>query len=215
MSAPPDMLLIIIIYLGARDLYLLIANNMKYLFIAILVLLVSGCVNSSLIRTANGKVGYTINCRDAWFGAYSTSDCYQRAGEVCPNGYVVLGNESTQHFTSSSNQYGSHSGTYNARVLTVECKAPEQASIPVAPESHQDDFIYPKDDKPSDYDFNMLVCNNKCTSSSKWLEKTSPFYATAQIKNYCECSCAKALSHIPIHLDVAEAKACIEIAIRK
>jgi hypothetical protein len=88
------------------------------------VLLLTGCVSSQPIYTADGRQGQAIRCSGklgSWNG------CYQRAGEICgARGYDILQqNEEVGHVASAS----VNNGTGNAfasdtrdRTMIIKCK---------------------------------------------------------------------------------------------
>jgi len=48
-------------------------------------LLLAGCAVTDEIVTPNGQRGFAIQCT-------SQVECFKQAGQVCPKGYEVLGN---------------------------------------------------------------------------------------------------------------------------
>lgn len=61
----------------------------------------------------NGHAAYYMKCSGM---GRTLSQCYQKAGELCPRGYVVVGQESTAVMTG-------YDSSAVSRSLTVECKA--------------------------------------------------------------------------------------------
>ena len=77
----------------------------------------SGCATSKAINGPDGKMAQLIECRGASIGA-----CYEKAGEVCPAGYLLLDRQPSQSGVllpvGKSAAYSTGPG-----VLLVECKA--------------------------------------------------------------------------------------------
>lgn len=73
---------------------------MKYLTLIIAITVISGCATSKQITGPNGKPAHSIRC-----GAAVADACLEKAGEVCPSGYVVLNSQGSQYL----GQYGSSS----------------------------------------------------------------------------------------------------------
>jgi hypothetical protein len=84
---------------------------MKHTLFTIALLIssvLSGCTISKPITTANGKVGYSINCSGG-----NISQCYEKAGDKCEGkGFNILysSNKSSGFFTGAD------------KTLIVECK---------------------------------------------------------------------------------------------
>jgi hypothetical protein len=61
--------------------------------IAVLLVLLTSCasIEQKQFVGPNGKTAYSMRCS----GMGRTLDaCYQKAGEICPNGYTIIGQES-------------------------------------------------------------------------------------------------------------------------
>lgn len=80
---------------------------MKYLPVLIAIVALAGCATSKQIMGPNGKVAHSIRC-----GAGAADACLEKAGDVCPSGYVVLNSTGSQYL----GQYGSGSafGAWNS-----------------------------------------------------------------------------------------------------
>jgi hypothetical protein len=104
---------------------------MKIVFAIISIAVLSGCATSKQIIGPNGTPAYAIRC-----GAAVPDACIEKAGEVCPSGYVVLNTRGSQYLGQYG--YGSVSGASNGmygsatsmpivtpNTLLVECKAPK------------------------------------------------------------------------------------------
>ena len=58
---------------------------MKTIFYFVLFTLLAGCATSKSIQGPNGTEAFVISCR-----GNNIEDCYEKAAEVCPNGYKFL-----------------------------------------------------------------------------------------------------------------------------
>lgn len=94
-----------------------------------------GCATSRQIIGPNGTPAHSIRC-----GAAVADACLEKAGELCPNGYVVLNSQGSQYLGQMGTGYvggswnrsgGSVSGSSSSvplvtpNTLLVECKAPK------------------------------------------------------------------------------------------
>lgn len=84
---------------------------MKNLIILIAIFL-SGCATSTKMILPSGVTGYSIEC-----GAYS-QECYKKAGELCPNGYDIVSDQTTQRTFFSF--YGG--GSNPNYVFLIQCR---------------------------------------------------------------------------------------------
>jgi hypothetical protein len=58
---------------------------MKGIPILIVVLLLAqGCVRTQEFRGPSGRLAYSMQCGN------SINRCYEKAGEICPNGYTII-----------------------------------------------------------------------------------------------------------------------------
>jgi hypothetical protein len=75
--------------------------------------LLAGCVQVHEVKGPDGKTALAVKCGDA-------TACYKKAGELCPDGYDLVGNNN-QNFV-----YGSQGSVYGGSqtTLVVECKTP-------------------------------------------------------------------------------------------
>lgn len=95
----------------------------------------SGCATAKQITGPNGTPAYSIRC-----GAAVPDTCLEKAGEVCPNGYVVLNSHGSKYLGQFGS--GSVSGQWNQmgggvagstmstplitpNTLLIECKPPK------------------------------------------------------------------------------------------
>jgi len=81
--------------------------------------LLAGCVSVSEVKGPDGKPALAVKCADA-------TVCYQKAGELCPNGYDFV-NSSTGTVVSGVNGIVT-SG--NVTTILVECKTPVATTAP-------------------------------------------------------------------------------------
>lgn len=108
---------------------------MKSLFLLATAAILCGCATSRQIIGPNGTAAHSIRC-----GAAVADACLEKAGQLCPNGYIVLNSQGSQYLGQfgtgsvggSWNQSGgSVSGSASSvplvtpNTLLVECKAPK------------------------------------------------------------------------------------------
>jgi len=81
--------------------------------------LVSGCASTvGQVRGPDGEMWLSISCHR------SQANCYERAGEECPYGYVAGAEDGHEGAIVSHTQYSSIvTPVYNG-TLMVKCKAP-------------------------------------------------------------------------------------------
>jgi len=90
----------------------------KYLtFSAILAL--TGCATASPTYLANGAKGQSIDCSGE---AMAWKACYEKAENVCPNGYTFVGSDGTPQPAPEDKTLGADLGNYKNRVLVITCK---------------------------------------------------------------------------------------------
>lgn len=94
-------------------------------------LALAGCVTAHQTILPNGARGEVISCNGI---QHSITDCFERAGEDCPNGYEVVGGDaeaqpfivSNGGFTATryaaQGSYQTIGGTRTKRSLMVECR---------------------------------------------------------------------------------------------
>jgi hypothetical protein len=75
--------------------------------------LLAGCVSVNEVKGPDGKPALAVKCGDA-------TACYKKAGELCPDGYDFVGNNS-ENFVGGT-QGSVYGGTMTT--LVVECKTP-------------------------------------------------------------------------------------------
>ena len=107
---------------------------MKSLLLLATTAILCGCATSRQIIGPNGTPAHSIRC-----GAAVADACLEKAGELCPNGYVVLNSQGSQYLGQMGT--GSVGGSWNRsggsvlgsassvplvtpNTLLVECKAP-------------------------------------------------------------------------------------------
>jgi hypothetical protein len=87
-------------------------------FLAVaLSLAVTACATATPIYDQNGEAAMLISCDGA---AVPMSACYNKAAEVCPGGYFLLGSED-RHDGAIIGPYGG--GTINTKSVAVRCKS--------------------------------------------------------------------------------------------
>jgi len=90
---------------------------MRSLATLLAVIVLGGCATSKPIRGPNGTTAQLIECRGASIGA-----CYEKAGDVCPAGYLLLDRQPSQAGVmlpvGKSTAHSAGPG-----VLLVECKS--------------------------------------------------------------------------------------------
>lgn len=94
---------------------------MKALVILLIgVILVGGCATAKQTYTADGQLGYSINCSGS---ALNWGMCYEKAGEICGDkGYEVLEKSGDQGAIVSGTQYGLFGGSVMNRSMIIKCK---------------------------------------------------------------------------------------------
>lgn len=106
---------------------------MKSLFLLAAAAILCGCATSRQITGPNGTPAHSIRC-----GAAVADACLEKAGQLCPNGYVALNSQGSQYLGQlgtgsvggSWNRSGGSVSGYTSSVpmvtpntLLVECKA--------------------------------------------------------------------------------------------
>jgi hypothetical protein len=75
--------------------------------------LLAGCVSVKEVKGPDGKTALAVKCGDA-------TTCYKKAGELCPDGYDLVGNNNQSYVGGTNGSvYGGTTTT-----LVVECKTP-------------------------------------------------------------------------------------------
>jgi hypothetical protein len=90
----------------------------------LLLAVLTACATAKQIVGPSGTPAYSIRC-----GAAVADACYEKAGEVCPNGYTVLNSQGSRYLgqigsASVAGSYGSATSTpiITPNTLLVECK---------------------------------------------------------------------------------------------
>ena len=86
---------------------------MKVLLGCFGLVLLSGCVQVREIKGPDGKAALALKCGDA-------TACYQKAGELCPNGYDFVDKNNANVIVPVNGSVVGGTQT----TLVVECKAP-------------------------------------------------------------------------------------------
>lgn len=92
---------------------------MKWAIASACCYLLTACVSATPIRLSDGSMGQTIKCPGM---ARTMMDCYQKAGEICSQGYDVLGGDTQAQPFAIANSNGAFSGVSVNRALMVRCR---------------------------------------------------------------------------------------------
>lgn len=89
------------------------------LFIPLLILTaLAGCTTAKLTVTPDGRRGVSIDCT----GGSSWSACYEKAGQMCPGGYVVFSKDGDEgNMIATGNKHGFSSTQIATRSMLVSC----------------------------------------------------------------------------------------------
>ena len=87
-------------------------RTLAVLSCAMLLFVLEGCVSTQEFKGPNGRTAYSMSCGNR-LGA-----CYQKGGEVCPNGYDILDRASG----TVAVPYGGGMVATQQHTLTIECK---------------------------------------------------------------------------------------------
>lgn len=95
-------------------------------FCAIIILSIfalAGCATSKQTYTADGRIGYSIDCS----GGFATwGSCYEKAGGLCgAKGYEVLEKIGEKDARVAGSAYGFGGGTVHTRNMIVRCREGE------------------------------------------------------------------------------------------
>ncbi len=90
---------------------------MKFLTSALLVLMLAGCASIKPVpfKGPNGNKAYSMHCSGM---GRTLGKCYQKAGEVCPNGYSIVG----QNTSTIAVPYNGSFVAAPQHSLTIECR---------------------------------------------------------------------------------------------
>lgn len=98
---------------------------MKLFLLFLISALLSACATSTQIVGPSGSPAHAIKC-----GAAALSACYQKAGEVCPDGYNILTSDGARYLgqLGNANVSGAYGSATSVPMITpnnllVECKA--------------------------------------------------------------------------------------------
>ena len=97
---------------------------MRMISAVLLASVLAACATSTKIVGPNGTPAYTIACGAAMIGS-----CYEKAGEICPAGYITLNSSDAKYLgnigTFSANPaFGSGTSTpmITRNSMLIECK---------------------------------------------------------------------------------------------
>lgn len=90
------------------------------LYIPLLILTgLAGCTTAKMTVTPDGRRGLSIDCS----GGSSWGTCYEKAGQMCPAGYVVISKDGDEgNKIATGNQHGFSSTQFATRSMLVACK---------------------------------------------------------------------------------------------
>ena len=92
----------------------------KLIVILFVVTLLGGCATAKQTYTADGQLGYSINCSGS---ALNWGMCYEKAGEICGSkGYEVLQKSGDTGALVSGSQFGLYGGSVINRSMIIKCK---------------------------------------------------------------------------------------------
>jgi hypothetical protein len=92
----------------------------KLLIILFVVPFLGGCATAKQTYTADGQLGYSINCSGS---ALNWGMCYEKAGEICGSkGYEVLQKSGDTGALVSGSQFGLYGGSVINRSMIIKCK---------------------------------------------------------------------------------------------
>jgi len=98
---------------------------MKIILLFFAVAFLAACATSKQINGPNGTPAYAIRC-----GAAVLSACYEKAGEICPNGYNILTSDGARYLgqLGNANVSGGYGSATSVPMITpnnllIECKA--------------------------------------------------------------------------------------------
>lgn len=93
---------------------------MKALFVVAIAALLTSCASFSKTYTADGRMGYSINCSGT---ARNWGMCEQKAGELCgARGYDILSTTGDRGVIATAGNGNFFAGTTISRTMLVACK---------------------------------------------------------------------------------------------
>ena len=92
----------------------------QLVFVLFIVIIEASCATSRETYTADGRLGYSINCSGT---ALNWGNCLEKAGDICgERGYTVLEKSGDQGSVVTSGQLGLYGGSVMNRSMIVQCK---------------------------------------------------------------------------------------------
>jgi hypothetical protein len=89
-------------------------------FVLLVAIIGASCATSRETYTADGRVGYSINCSGT---ALNWGNCLEKAGDICgERGYTVLEKSGDQGTVVTGGQFGLYGGSVMNRSMIVQCK---------------------------------------------------------------------------------------------
>jgi hypothetical protein len=89
-------------------------------FVLFVAIMGASCTTSRETYTADGRVGYSINCSGT---ALNWGNCLEKAGDICgEKGYTVLEKTGDQGTVVTGGQFGLYGGSVMNRSMIVQCK---------------------------------------------------------------------------------------------
>lgn len=90
----------------------------------LLVCFLAACAEAAPVRGPDGEPGwYAISCRR------DQGYCREKAGEMCPRGYITAESNGRNGFVMTSNKYGTYASTTYHGEMLVKCHAGGQRDV--------------------------------------------------------------------------------------
>ena len=93
---------------------------MKFASLGLVFFLLSGCASSTKTYTADGRVGYSLNCSGT---ARNWGMCEQKAGDICGSrGYDILSTAGDNGVIATAGNGNFFASSTISRTMLVACK---------------------------------------------------------------------------------------------
>ena len=89
--------------------------NLKLVAFTFCPIFLAGCATAKRVMAPSGKMGFSIECNGT---AVSMTSCYEKAAEVCPNGYSIIAQNNSSGIVANPNFIV---GTSDKGIF-IECK---------------------------------------------------------------------------------------------